>query len=295
MNEGRGTEAFAAYTDESGCFNRNHQSIGVVSGRAANVKRLREDLVGVLAKAKIKEIKFELVRTHSPILQAAHGFIDKALEYVSDNIINIDVLCWWTKDTRHDIHGRDDFGNLARMYYKILRNVSEKWHVHNWAIFPDKGSKLNWGEVVGYLNKTRLVRKPYIMTLFLQDNFTLNFRGVISQDSIDEPLVQLADLFAGMACFSVGQRDLCKVWMRKKHLNSNPTLFSENADEKIALASSNRFDLLYSTYKHAKKSKLGVSFEREGYIRSYSKTMPLNFWYYRPMNSKDKAPTRNLR
>jgi hypothetical protein len=295
MNRGNLQYIFSAYSDESGCFTEDYQSIGVVSGKTEELERLKEELSQILAKNRVKEIKFAEVRTHSPKVRAAQEFVDKAIEYVINHSIKIDVLCWWIRDARHDIHGRDDLANLARMYYKVLRNISEKWHALNWMILPDKGSKLNWSEIVGYLNRTRLIRKPYLMTLFQQDNFVLNFKGVMPQDSIDEPLVQLADLFAGMACFSIGKKDLCHAWMRKNHYQRNPGLFCDKPDEKMTKAEYNRFDLLYRIYKQAKKHRLGVSLERKGYIQSFSKTAPLNFWHYQPTNVEDKAPIRSLR
>ena len=292
MNRTESDEFFSAFCDESGCFSENYQSIAVVSGKTVELERLKDDLSQILIKNSVREIKFEEVRTHSPKVRTARQFVDKAIEYINARILKIDILCWWTKDSRHDIDSRDDFANLARMYYKVLRNVSEKWHVHNWMIFPDRGSKLNWGEVVDYLNKTRLIRRPYLMTLFRQDNFLLSFRGVIPRDSIEEPLVQLADLFAGMACFSISKKDLCNAWMRKNHYQNNAGLFCNHQDAVITLAQSNRFDLLYRIYAHAKKYKLGVSLERDGYIQSFSKSAPLNFWHYRPANAEDKAPRR---
>ena len=154
---------------------------------------------------------------------------------------------------------------------------------------------MKWEEVVGYLNNTRLIRKPFLMTLFQQDNFFINVKGVTPRDSIKEPLVQLADLFAGLACFSIDKKDLCTQWMRQKNYLSHPSLFCEHPETVIKPTDHNRFDLLYRVYTHAKKYELGVSLEQRGYIRSFSKNVPLNFWHYHPMNAKDKAPTRRRR
>lgn len=283
---------YSAYSDDSGCFAEAYQSICVLSGITDKLERLREELAQILIRNRVTEIKFEKVRTHCPKVKAAQEFADKAIENILAQYIKIDVLCWWLGDSRHNIYGRDDPANLARMYYKVLRNICEKWGNHDWTIYPDMGSKLDWGEVVGYLNNTRLIRKPLLMTLFQQDNFYINVKGVIPRDSIKEPLVQLADLFAGLACFSIGKKDLCTLWMRQNNYRRNPGLFCDHHDVVIKATDSNRFELLYRVYLHAKKRKLGVSLEQEGYLQSFSKNAPLNFWHYRPANKKDKAPIR---
>ena len=286
---------YSAYSDDSGCFAEAYQSICVVSGITDKLERLREELAQILIRNRVKEVKFEKVRTHCPKVKAAQEFADKAIENILAQYIKIDVLCWWLGDSRHNIYGRDDPANLARMYYKVLRNICEKWRNHDWTIYPDMGSKLDWGEVVDYLNNTRLIRKPFLMTLFQQDNFFINVRGVTPRDSIKEPLVQLADLFAGLACFSIDKRDLCTQWMRQKNYLSHPGLFCDHPETVIKPTDHNRFDLLYRVYTHAKKYELGVSLEQGGYIRSFSKNVPLNFWHYHPMNAEDKAPTRRRR
>jgi hypothetical protein len=281
-----------AYSDESGCFTENYQSIGVVSGRAEDLGRLKRELFQILDNNKVKEIKFEKVRTHLPKIKTAREFTDKAFEYIDAHALAIDVLFWCLNDTRHNIINRDDQANLGRMYYKILRNISEKWKATNWMLVPDTGSKLNWQEVIRYLNKTTLVRRPYLLSLFEEDRYPLNFQSVIPRDSINEPLVQLADLFAGMARYSIGKNDLCKIWLREQHRSNQPGLFYDERENAISKHNSNRIGLLNQVYVEAKKRSLGVSLTTNGYLKSFKKTSPLNFWHYRPASSKDKAPTR---
>lgn len=280
------------FSDESGCFNKNYQTIAAISGRDEDLSRLKIELNQILYENAVSEIKFEKIRTHRPKLKAASEFIEIAFKYVDAHAIKIDVLCWSVLDTRHNIENRDDQANLGRMYYKILRNISEKWEIRDWQLFPDKGSKLDWQEVIRYLNQTNIKRKPYILTLFEQNRSQLSFQRVAPQDSIDEPRVQLADLFAGMVRYSVEKKELCKIWLDEKNKKDQLGLFSEERVVTITKPDSNRFELINQVYNKAKKRALGVSLCRYGFLKSFKKFAALNFWHYVPASDHDKAPTR---
>ena len=64
----------------------------------------------------------------------------------------------------------------------------------------------NWGRIIKYLSMTRMHRKqnenPLLIKLMLKENPRFEFGEVKQLPSIKEPLIQLADLFAGLARFS---------------------------------------------------------------------------------------------
>jgi hypothetical protein len=282
-----------AYADESGTFNRQHQSIGVVSGSAESLRPLREDLVKVLSLNRLSEIKFEDVRTHSSKIDAANQFISKAIELIAQKAINIDVLCWDTRDKRHDIEGRDDVSNLARMYYKVFRLIAQRWGETDWTIFPDSGSNLPWADIKGYLNNTRLRPKPILLALSEEDKGFPNFRDIIPRESVEEPLIQLADLFAGMTCFSIENVANFTKWLRAKHQDDHPSLFEIGSEHGLSKTNCNRLELAHRAYLLAKSYRLGVSLASHGHLKTFNKRCPLNFWHYKPVSKHDKAPTRN--
>lgn len=284
-----------AFSDESGCFNNRFQSIGIVSGQSDHLSSLRDELRSILARLKVKEVHFEKVRSHTPMLSAACYYVDISIKYVVQGMVSIDVLCWDTQDSRHDIRRRDDVANLERMYFKILRNVAEKWRQDKWYFFPDKGSKLNWAEITSYLNNTRLNRKPILITLFDQNRTRIKFLKVTPRDSIAEPLVQLADLFAGIVCFSARRSNEFLEWQRDEHQRSQQSLFSDLPPIKLSRALRNRFLLITKVYLLGKKHGLQISLPRDGYLRSFKKTAPLNIWHYHPKGSYDKAPVKRKR
>lgn len=194
---------FSAYSDESGCFSERYQAIGIISGDKGHLYELRDELGRILRKQKVNEVKFSEVRTLKPKLEAAQAFIKKGVYFACQKKIRIDVLFWDTHDRRHSIPGRDDVANLERMYYKVLRHISERWRQHNWELYPDHGSKINWPEIKSYLSRTRIPRQrqPHFLLLFDEEAYTINFHKIDPKKSHDEPLIQIADLFKGNGLF----------------------------------------------------------------------------------------------
>lgn len=282
-----------AYADESGCFTEKYQSIGIVSGTQVELDNIRNELRNMINSTKeVTEIKFSKVRTHRPHINLADAYVKKALDYIGLKKIAIDVICWNISDTRHAIEGRDNEANLGRMYYKILRNISEKWHKSDWSLFPDSGSNINWEEIKAYLNKTRLIPKRESSRLFIESNEFIKYSSIEIKNSIEEPLIQIADLFAGMSCFSIANKEQFHAW-HEHYLNRECLLlFDESPLYGIKKTMGNRFELIHNVYIKAKEYGLGVSLMSHGYLKTFKKYSPLNIWHYEAISPHDKAPTR---
>lgn len=119
---------YAAYSDKSGTFTRRFQSIALVTGKTDALDELSKLLTHVLAQKQVAEVKFELVRTHAPMLEAAYAFLEcLVIQFANVNKARLNVLTWDTQDARHTISGRDDIANLERMYYKMFMHVARQW------------------------------------------------------------------------------------------------------------------------------------------------------------------------
>ena len=159
--------------------------------------------------------------------------------------IRIDILAWDTHDQRHAIHGRDDVANLERMYYKDMIHIARRWNNPKWALFPDENSAINWLEIIGYLNNTRL-QKPRFMSLF-QDgpNQFIEFLEISQRCSTSEPLVQLADLFAGLAAFCRLKGEGYVNWEKQEKNKLQPSLFEfEEAEDESSRADRVRYGIV---------------------------------------------------
>jgi hypothetical protein len=190
---------------------------------------------------------------------------------------------------------RDDTANIERMYHKLILHMARMWNQCEWDIFPDVQSGVDWKSLQTFLNYKRLKEvDPNTRNLFKEENPFLNVQKPIEQESIKEPLVQLADMFGGLARFSVEKGNNYHQWKLSKEAVENPGLFSfeiiENPDE--SKADRARFSLLREFDTLCKSHRLGVSLETKKCLWTPRPSGHLNFWSYKPQGEYDKAPVK---
>ena len=292
---GLANDIFHAYSDESGFPADRFQALAVVSGKPDDLSTLRSCLGDKLGNG-VKEVKWEEVRGHHPKIESAIGYLELAITYAVLRKIRIDILAWDTHDQRHAIHGRDNVANLERMYYKNMAHIVRRWNNPKWALFPDENSAINWLEIIGYLNNTRL-QKPRFMSLF-QDgpNQFIEFLEISQRCSTSEPLVQLADLFAGLAAFCRLKGEGYVNWEKQEKNKLQPSLFEfEEAEDESSRADRVRYGLIRLFDSQCKKHKMGVSVHTNCCLWTPNKNNPINFWNYEPQHEMDKAPIKQPR
>ena len=202
---------FKAYSDESGInYGDQYTSVSIVSGEEVILNSLRDKLAQKVSDKRINEVKFvEITSYSSPKTQTARAFVEIAInDFAVFKKIRIDTI---TRDNQ-------SYGNkpdLEHMYYCLLSHIVRQWQNTKWDFYPDVNSKINWGEIVFFLNLARLHKKaknPLLMELMLNENPLFQFGEVEQLCSMREPLIQLADLFAGLARFSHEQNIDCSKW-----------------------------------------------------------------------------------
>jgi len=292
--------SFSAYSDESGIFDHHFQSIAVVSGKDEMLEELRNKLQEELDNRQIREVKFsEIIGYNSPIAQAARKFIIIAVKgFAINRKIRIDILTWDTLDSRHAVLGRDDFANLGRMYYHLLIHMARQWNQIHWNLYPDNNPKVDWTETTKYLNVTSLYRtnlqQPELVEV--PEYEKLQFSRIQQVDSIREPLVQLADLFAGMARYSHEDGQQCVQWLESRvskwQLKFKGLCPTNNTRDVRTRKRACLYQLIGKLYRLCKQYKLYVSIHEKGCLWTRICTKPINFWPYEPQGSYDKAPVR---
>lgn len=291
---------FSIYSDETGLFNRRFQAIALVSGPNVTLLQLRNRLQVILDENGIDEIKFAEIRTHHPKLLTAQGFIRCSVrEYASRQKCRIDVLIWDTQDLRHAIEGRDDAANVGIMYYRLLTHVARQWKQVGWYFYPDINPEINWHEIANFLSRTPLLpsttRLPPLFDLE-KDSQLIKFNEIQPIDSLREPLVQLADLFAGMARFSREEGQQCVQWLdswgNEEQLQLPDFICGMDAIDDTIETKQNRYKLIGEFYHLCRRSKMGVSLRDKRYLRTLNPSNPINFWNYEPQHEYDQAPIR---
>lgn len=290
-------ENYQLFSDESGyCANDRFGTIAIVSGEKTNCKTLNSELQGILDKYGKGELKFVSIGSSISTKDAAKDFYRIGLEYCSQGKIKIHVIVWDKHDKRHDIRGRDDIENMIRMYYHIIKKATSDWKgIKNWEFFPDEFIAINWGyDVVKYLQMTNLDKKKNSNsnTLFgvIYNLRFPEFKKCRGLESHKFPIIQLADLIAGVTRLSYESGEKYRIWLSND--NNRNSLFPDELPCNISKKMNNKFEIMRFFYEECSKLKLGVSFNTNKYFKTFSSKTGILIWPYKPQGDYDKAPTR---
>ncbi|GBD02195.1 hypothetical protein HRbin18_01931 [bacterium HR18] len=285
------------FSDESNWNKGRFRSIGLVTTTVAALDDLNRKLTQILTESGVREFKWQKLRQARERF-AAEKMCDLAVDAALRQQLRVDVLIWDIQDSRHNIVSRDDIENLQRMYYHLFRNVLRLRWPNNavWRLHPDEHTAMDWQTVQDCLQNAaeRLERER---SLFTGGKFQLRLRREFGMEEIrsvissDQPLLQLADLFAGMAVFSREYFDEYQKWLNQAC--GQPKLLEDHDDALRASGSSKeRFQVLQHFGVACKDKKLGVSLKSKRGLWTPNPENPLNFWMYEPQHPEDKAPRK---
>jgi len=265
-----------AYADETHHNIGRYRGVGLITLSSVDGARVNQDIERIIHGHRLTELKWGELRS-AKSRHAANNLIDYLLEKAIENTLRVDVLSWDIEDSRHKIPGRDDIVNLRRMYYFIFKNVlSRRWPTDCiWKICVDENTQEPWShlgdlEEILEWNTGQVIRQ-------------LSLHEICEVKSHQEPLIQAADLLAGLGVYSRRAYKKFALW-RSDDISSGTQNLISNADEE-------RFEVLGYFYSQCKKHKLGVSLNQKGGLRTFNPAKPINFWWYEPQGGYDKAPT----
>jgi hypothetical protein len=280
-----------AYSDETHHNVGRFKGIGVVTAALNHATQASEEVKAILATANVNELKWEKLRTARDRL-AAIRITDWLFTKI--NVLRVDVLTWDIEDPRHRLHGRDDVANMQRMYHHLMNNVLRRYPAGcTWKLYPDEQDSIDWDQVHDFLDgagmRSRFQKNVSALTYRMR--FEKDFRVVqiVPSKSEVEPLIQVADLLAGMAAFSRMHIATYRKWKDREsgqdHLfDKKEQTFSGGEREKCAVL---------SDFRHrCHRCTLPVSLESTNGLQTRDPRIPLNFWHYEPQREADKAPTR---
>jgi hypothetical protein len=281
-------KVFRAYGDESGInVGDRYTSVCVVSGEGGVLDCLRYKLDKTLRDKNVDEVKFKKIKRYgSPKAQAAVKFIECTVnDFAANNKVRVDTITVdkeYIGGDNYDYSGKPE---LERMYYCVLAHIVRRWGYTKWDFYADVNSRVNWRQIVEYLNMTKLqkkVKKPLLIELMSEENPEFEFSGVKELNSAGEPLIQLADLFAGMARFS-HEDNGCAKWVDKWKPEEQKELIPYMAGDKKSSqkAKECRYMLIAGVYNLCHRHSLYVSIKTKGYLRTRRHESPINFWPYK--------------
>lgn len=287
------SELHYLFSDESGYVGESrHGSIAVIAGSKTTTKKMNDIIKESLGGKS--EIKFSGISSRKDQEIAKH-IINKSLEQVRDNKLKINVIIWDKHDSRHSVANRCDIRNLIIMYYRVLRHSLKNWSEGiDWAFYPDQQTSVDWSDLINILSKKPISDtdiSSQILFDFFNKSIYPNIRITRELDSKEFPIVQLADLFAGIARTSCEHSISYRKWRMLEEQKDFPLLFPEQ-ESNIPKSKLIKFEILHYFHEQAKFHNLGINYSKNKYFKTYDPKSDLNFWHYTPQGSYDKAPTK---
>jgi hypothetical protein len=294
------TIAHIGFADESHWNTGRFRSLGLVTASVDSLDRLEAELARLLNESGVSEFKWTQLGGAKERF-AAIKMCEFAVSAACDGMLRVDVLIWDIQDSRHNVPGRDDIANLQRMYYHLFRNVLRaRWpNDAIWRLHPDEHTALDWETVRDCLENVS-VTVEVERSLFTGGQFRIRLRQEFGVEEIQpipsdqRPLLQLADLFAGLAAFSHEKFDEYQKWLQ----TTSPQAFLFNEAEASidpSRTSRERFTVLKRFDQLCKQRKLGVSLRTKQGLWTPDPEKPINFWIYEPQHPEDKAPQKAKR
>jgi hypothetical protein len=261
---------------------------------------LEDELLRLLEESGVSEFKWKKLYGARERF-AAIKMCEFAIENALARKLRVDVVIWDIQDSRHRVPGRDDIANLERLYYHLFRNVLRaRWPDDAiWRLHPDEHTALDWETVKDCLEAKR-TSIEVDRTLFPVVGFKVRLRREFGIEEIqpvssgDHPLLQLADLFAGLAVFSREKFRDYQTW--NEATSQQKRVFDEaDAANGPSRRSEERFIFLKKFDALCKQKRLGVSQKTKQGLWTPKPENPINFWLYEPQHPEDKGPQKRSR
>ena len=276
---GRGT-THVAFADEAYRDNNRFRSVACVS---MPVDFYESNCLVILnSRNSTSELKWSKIKGDSKVKEAEQIFAC-VTQLALKRKLRVDVLIWDMHDSRHsNVKRRDDIQNQQNMFRMLFRDVfTKRW-----------GHKINcWDLSVDIQG----LRYPESLRHDL-DVFSDISVGVREAVSSEAPMIQIADVFAGLGAFSRMKSHSFHPWKTRKSgqqtLLGFDHILPEDPKSKVVEC---RFQLLESVDDLLHKHDMPVILDPNQGLRTKnpnSKNCYINFWQYTPQGAYDKAPAR---
>lgn len=279
---------YYAYSDESHHSQGHYRSIALVQIDKDKINNIENKLNRILIKygIKIESFKWTNIKTKNEY-HALRDLLNYLLPLLEKRLIKIEVIIWHIQDSRHSVLKRDDTTNLSMMYDKLIKDFVER-HLKKrdkLYLYADQTDSMNWEELQQILFNQKLSITYHIEEF---DIIAEGFKVIIKESSTQsEPLIQIADIFAGMACTSYKDFETYKHW-------AYPEQYGKKSDKHHSNRDKYRFKIykIVSSWNNRRGININLRLTKGFCTDRIHSSSAVNFWFYRPQHSKDKAPTK---
>lgn len=284
-----------AYGDESSYNDGRFRAVAIVSGTVGSCAQAEASARDVLATAQVRELKWSAIKdAHRQAL--CEAVLTEFLGRLAVGKLRVDVITWDTHDSRHAVQGRDDIENLARMYWHLCHcTFRDRWPAGaRWGVYPDEMRSIEWYEIespLAYVGRSDYERGTTLPMGSLQAGERgFEVHEITPVHSHDAPLVQIADVFAGLAVYSRESFEKWCAWSSEQggqlSLIASPQPVLSNRDR-------HRCPVVHLLNQHCKAERWTVALQSSrGFETKDWRKGPVNFWFYRPQHDDDRAPTK---
>ena len=250
------------YSDESSYNYGAVRGVGAVSLRVDDSARLGEELASLLRASSVRELKWEKVRTARAAFAAQKALtwaLDHALDHALDGELWIETLTWGVTSAAASRARKPALTQLRNAYTALLssamaRHAQRGDQSQGWRIVPDEQSAIPWARIQEALPRTATI---------------------MPARSEPQPLIQLADVFAGLAVFSRAAYDDYERWLcvRGGDQDAHATTTSEGVYGSQAY----RFVLLDEFYTACVRRLPGISLQTHRGLYTWRAGAPIQF------------------
>lgn len=243
---------YSAYCDETRYNVGRVRGLGMVSAAASEIARLDGELRALLAASHVTECKWEKVRSAKAGFAAAK-LLRWTLDRAREGLLRVDTLTWQAESAAQRVAAVPYRARLSQMYARLLGDVlPRRWpEGARFTVVPDEQGLLAWNALAAAL--------PHVIE-------------IVPSRSQDQPLIQLADLFAGLAAYSRERYTTYDRWLGLPR-DARATTPNLSAADRV------RCRLLDDFFAECKYWRMGVSLRTNWGLRTYDAAPPLGFWW----------------
>jgi hypothetical protein len=249
------------YSDESSYNYGAVRGVGAVSLRVDDTARVGEELASLLRASSVRELKWEKVRTARGTF-AAQKALTWALDQALDGKLWIETLTWEVTSAAASRARRPTLTRLRTAYTTLLCNVMARHpeqgeQSQHWRIIPDEQSAIPWSHLQEALPQTVTITPTR---------------------SDPQPLIQLADVFAGLAVFSRAAYDVYERWLCVRGRGADPHVTTASGG--MYGSQAYRFVLLDEFYTACVRRLPGISLQTRRGLYTWRTDTPVQFRFH---------------
>ncbi|OPX21600.1 MAG: hypothetical protein B1H03_06335 [Planctomycetales bacterium 4484_113] len=283
-----------AYGDRSGSARDRFWSFALVTLEEESARRLADVLIEKVSHHGVAKVEWKLITGNQEgeaYMHAAIALIDYLLSDDNEVPMRIDVISWDRHDSRHAFRGRDDNANTGYMVYKLFMHVGKQWRHWAWDMILDRGEVFDRNRLVEVINNTYAEKRDRTQRVLLptaEQQYLINHHE--EKDCDAEPLLWIADLFAGMYRWNRARPHIA---MHLSELIHNQLNVFEDDRVDLSRSDEQRTKVLDCLLSCCKKRAISIDCTKKNCLWTKNNSHRINFWPYEPQGDYDRAPEKS--